>query len=167
MWRSSFLVKLQAFMLIASNFANKWAPSQVFFKDFTYILRTLFQAPSPALCSPHVLTQVPPSVLNTYGKPWGARFLRATMFFCKRVTSVATFINYSYHYVYCNIFDIADHWHKTITALFSHATIKCCFGRKAYSKYCIIVYLCSCSVLVEECNLYSPWNYQKVYGNLE
>ena len=30
----------------------------------------------------------------------GARFLGATMFFCKRV-------NFLYHYVYTNIFDIA------------------------------------------------------------
>ena len=41
-------------------------------------------------------------------------------------------------------------WHKTIMALFSHRTIKCSLGKKAYSKCCIIVYLSGCSVLAEE-----------------
>ena len=36
----------------------------------------------------------------------GARFWRATMFFCKHDTFVANIvINYSCHYVYSNIFD--------------------------------------------------------------
>ena len=43
-----------------------------------------------------------------------------------------------------------DPWQKTIMALFSHTTIKCCFGWNVYSKCCINAYLCSCSVLVEE-----------------
>ena len=43
-------------MLTASNF-NKLNPSQIFFKDFTSILRMPFQAPP---CFPHVLTQPPP-----------------------------------------------------------------------------------------------------------
>ena len=38
-----------------------------------------------------------------------ARFWRATMFFCKHVIFVATLlINYSYHHVYSNIFDIVE-----------------------------------------------------------
>ena len=40
-WRSSFLVKLRACSFIAGKF-NKWTPSQVFFKDFTYILKMSF-----------------------------------------------------------------------------------------------------------------------------
>ena len=30
------------------------------------------------------------------------------MFFWERVISVATFINYSYHYVYSNIYDLPE-----------------------------------------------------------
>ena len=49
MWRSLFLVNLQACRLIAGNFTNRWTPSQVFFNSVL----------SPP-CSPHVLTQAPP-----------------------------------------------------------------------------------------------------------
>lgn len=41
----------------------------------------------------------------------GARFSRVTMFFCKHVISVPTLlliINYSHHYVYSNIFNMAE-----------------------------------------------------------
>ena len=44
-WRSSFLVNLQACKLIAGNFTTKWTPSQIFVDSIL----------SPP-CSPHVLT---------------------------------------------------------------------------------------------------------------
>ena len=53
MQRSSLLVQLQTYRLIASNF-NKWTPSQAFFKDLTKILKMLLKAPP---CCPYVSTQ--------------------------------------------------------------------------------------------------------------
>ena len=81
-----------------------------------------------------------------------ARFLRATMFFSKHFISEATLLLIIHISMYILISLIQQNpQSKTIMALFSHTTIKCCFGRKAYSKFCIIVYLSSCSALVEEC----------------
>ena len=48
-WRSSFLVNLQASRLIASNVTNRWTPSQAFFNSVL----------SPPPCFPHALTQAP------------------------------------------------------------------------------------------------------------
>ena len=56
MWRSSFLVNLQSCRLIASNFAIKWTPSQVFFDS-------LLSAPCS---SPHQILKSPPP-------QWGAQ----------------------------------------------------------------------------------------------
>ena len=56
-WRSSFLVNLQACRIIAGNFTIKWTPSQVFFDRI--------------LSPPHAppMYWAPPHVLNTCGKP--------------------------------------------------------------------------------------------------
>ena len=71
--------------------------------------------------------------------------------FCKCVISVATLLSIIHVTMYILISLIYQNsWHKTITALFCYTTIKCCIGRKAYSKYCIIVFLFSSSVLAEE-----------------
>ena len=56
MWRSSFLVNLQSCRLIASNFAIKWTPSQVFFDSIL----------SPPCSSPHQILKSPPP-------QWGAQ----------------------------------------------------------------------------------------------
>ena len=67
------------------------------------------------------------------------------MFFFKRVIFVTT----SLSIIPMSLIQ-QNPGHKTIIALFTHTAIKCCFGRKAYKKCFIIVYLSSCSVLVEE-----------------
>ena len=75
----------------------------------------------------------------------------ATMFFCKHIIFVATLLLIIHITMYILSSWIKQNsWHKTMMTLFSHTIIKCCFGRMAYSKYCIVVYLSSCSVLVEK-----------------
>ena len=70
MWKSSFLVNLQACRLKAGNFTNRWPPSQVFVKTIL----------SPAPCSPCIDSSSPikfwralTRVLNTCGKTWWGR----------------------------------------------------------------------------------------------
>ena len=63
------------------------------------------------------------------------------MFFCKRVISVATLLFIIHMTMYILSLLQQNPCHKTIMVLFSHTTIKCCFGRKTYSKCCIIIYL--------------------------
>ena len=65
MWRSSLLVYLQAYRLIASNFTIKWTPSQVFFNSIS----SPHAPPMYWLKPPHHILKSPPHVLNTCGKP--------------------------------------------------------------------------------------------------
>ena len=60
MWRSSFLVNVQACRLIDSNFTNRWTLSQVFFNS-------ILSPPTPL--HPQTLIWRVPHVLNTCGKP--------------------------------------------------------------------------------------------------
>ena len=87
--------------------------------------------------------------LNTQRNRWELNSQMGLDSWC--VTSVATLLLIIHITIYILISLV---WqkpcHKNVMALFSHRTIKCCFGRTAYSKCCIIVYLSSCSVLVEE-----------------
>ena len=69
MWRSSFLVNLQACRLIAGNFTNIWTPSQIFFNSIL---------PPPLNLPPCIDSNLPPPThaLNTCGNPgisahWG------------------------------------------------------------------------------------------------
>ena len=69
MWRSSFLVNLQACRLIAGNFTNIWTPSQIFFNSIL---------PPPPNLPPCIDSNLPhpTHVLNTCGNPgisahWG------------------------------------------------------------------------------------------------
>ena len=51
MWRSSFLVNLQACRLTAGNFTNRWTPSQLFFNSIL----------SHFMLSPCIDSSLPPS----------------------------------------------------------------------------------------------------------
>ena len=66
MWRSSFLVNLQACRLIAGNFTNIWTPSQIFFNSI------LPPPPQSPLC----IDSSPPMFSTPVGSPgisahWG------------------------------------------------------------------------------------------------
>ena len=57
MWRSLFLVNLQACRLIAGNFSIKWTPSQVFFDS---VLSPPMLPPCIDLSPPHQVLKSPP-----------------------------------------------------------------------------------------------------------
>ena len=67
-WRSSFLVHLHAYRLIAGNLTMKWTPSQLFFDS---ILNPNYAPPCIDLSpSPIKFWRAPPP-LNTCEKSWG------------------------------------------------------------------------------------------------
>ena len=65
-WRSSFLVNLEACRLIAGNFTIRWTPSQVFFDK---ILSSAHAPPMFWLKSPHQILRSPPMFVTPVGNP--------------------------------------------------------------------------------------------------
>ena len=96
MWRSSFLVNLQACRLIAGNFTNKRTPSQVFFN-------TVSSPPCSPIywLKPHSLSNFEelPHVLNTCGKP---------CYFWKIETTVQSISTRMYYVLFTKILQGSD-----------------------------------------------------------
>ena len=66
MWRSSFLVNLEACRLIAGNFTIKWTPSKVFFDG---ILSSSHAPPMFWLKPSHQILRSPPMFATPVGNP--------------------------------------------------------------------------------------------------
>ena len=95
MWRSSFLVNLQACRLITNNFTIKWTASQVFFSTILSlppILPPCFELSPPPPPSSIKFWRAP-HYLTTCGKPWSFIMTKPQCSMCWLFNYFSRFVN--------------------------------------------------------------------------